>query len=70
MPDHKNQKSKSRSPDLIAYSVTETDAKSYFNRVGAAWENSKGGYGVRLDALPVNGELVLLPPRDEDAPEP
>lgn len=52
-------------PDLIAYSVTQTSEKNYFNRVGVAWQNSKGGYQIKLEAFPVNGELVLLPPREQ-----
>jgi hypothetical protein len=56
-------------PDLIAYSVREASGKSYFTKIGAAWHNAKGGFGLRLDALPVNGEIVLLPPR-ENEPEP
>lgn len=55
-------------PDLIAYTVTEGSEKSHFHRIGAAWANSKGGYGLRLHALPVNGEIVLLPPRGDDEP--
>ena len=58
---------KSKQPDLVAYSVSGAEVKSYFNRVGAAWANKRGGYNVRLDALPVNGELVLLPPREEES---
>ncbi|MEZ5551526.1 MAG: hypothetical protein R3E82_11595 [Pseudomonadales bacterium] len=56
-------------PALIAYHVTENGDKTFWTRVGAAWPNKKGGFQVRLEAVPVNGELVLLPPRakDEDA---
>lgn len=60
---------KKKQPDLIAYVVTGSGEKSYFHRVGAAWSNRKGGAHVRLDALPVNGELILLPPRGEVEPE-
>lgn len=55
-----------KQPDLIAYSVTGSGEKSYFHRIGAAWANSKGGYGIKLHALPVDGEIVLLPPRTDD----
>lgn len=51
------------SPDLIAYAVRGSGEKSYFSRIGAAWKNAKGGAKVKLDAFPLNGELLLLPPR-------
>ena len=58
-----------KQPGLIAYAVRQSGEKSYFTRIGAAWPNSKGGFGLRLDALPVNGEIVLFPPREEDDAE-
>ena len=57
---------KQKQPKLLAYTVTKSGEKSYFHRIGAVWENSKGGFLVKLNALPVNGELVLLPPKEDD----
>lgn len=54
---------KQNSPALIAYHVTENNNKTYWSRIGAAWPNKKGGFQVKLETLPVNGELVLLPPK-------
>ena len=57
----------SKKPELIAYVAKEgKDEKSYFTRIGAAWTNANGGYNVRLDALPIGGEIVLLPPKDDE----
>lgn len=56
-------------PDLYAYTVTGSEEKPFFTRIGAAWKNKKGGYGIRLEALPVNGEIVLLPPKDNGKTE-
>ena len=54
-------------PTLKAFVVTESgDGKSFFNEIGAAWANSKGGYSLRLHALPVTGEIVLLPPKEKE----
>lgn len=53
-------------PALKAFVVTESNGKSFFHEIGAAWENSKGGYSLRLHALPVNGEIVLLPPKEKE----
>lgn len=55
-----------RKPDLNAYVVTGTTEKPFYTKIGAAWTNSKNGYGLRLDALPINGEIVLFPPREKD----
>ena len=54
-------------PTLKAFVVSESgDGKSFFNEIGAAWANSKGGFNLRLHALPVNGEIVLLPPTEKE----
>lgn len=54
-------------PDLIVYTPVERgEGESHFVRVGAAWRNRKEGFNVRLDASPVNGNLVLLPPRERE----
>ena len=54
-------------PTLHAFTVTESNGKRFFHEIGAAWPNSKGGYSLRLHALPVNGEIVLLPPKEQAA---
>ena len=53
-----------RKPDLNAYVVTGTKEKPFYTKIGGAWENKLGGYGLRLDALPVTGEIVLFPPKE------
>jgi len=55
----------SKKPDLYAYMVTGSDKKPFFTRIGAAWKNKKGGYGLRLDAYPVGGDIVLFPPKSK-----
>ncbi len=54
-----------RKPELIAYTVTGTGENAFFHRIGAAWANSKGGFQIKLAANPVNGEIVLLPPKEK-----
>ncbi|MCB9987715.1 MAG: hypothetical protein H6868_00075 [Rhodospirillales bacterium] len=61
-----SEQTQSRKPDLIAYVVSESGKKTYYHRVGAAWRNSKGGAKVVLEAFPVGGELLLLPPRQTE----
>ena len=37
--------------------------KPFYTKIGAEWKNKKGGYGIRLEAHPVGGEIVLFPPK-------
>ena len=48
------------------FSVVERGKKKYWMRVGMAFVNRDGSLNVRLDALPLNGQLHI---RDE-APRP
>ena len=54
---------------LDALSVREDmkTGKSYWCRVGTAFQNQDGGWTVLLDALPVSGKLVLKEPREKPA---
>lgn len=48
-------------------SDAETSSKSYFTRIGAAWPlKNASGFSIQLDALPVNGRLVVMEIGDED----
>lgn len=58
-------------PEHYAYAVRETAGKSYFTRIGAAFAHAKGGgMTIDLDAVPVDGRLVLFPPREDNREEP
>ena len=55
-------------PALIAYSVAERGEKSFWTRIGAAWDHEDGkGLTVQLDLVPVNGGRIVLrePAADE-----
>ena len=54
-----------KTPDLIAYSVNNRGETAFWNRVGAAWKTKSGGYTIKLEALPLNGEIVLHPPKQD-----
>ncbi len=66
--------SNSNKPDatkhLAVYTVRKNGEKSIWVRIGAAFPNRDGkGFNVRLDALPLDGELVIrepLPTRDDE----
>ena len=53
-------------PDYGVYVSRKGDGdKNYYNRVGSAWRVAKEGISISLDALPVDGKLVLFPPKEE-----
>ncbi|MDH3624696.1 MAG: hypothetical protein OES69_07775 [Myxococcales bacterium] len=56
----------------LAYTIVERDkdGRKFWVRVGAAFVNRDGSLNVRLDAMPVNGQLHIRdyqPPEDRDA---
>ena len=59
---------KGNKPTLIAYAVKEPSAaeqKAIWTRIGAAWPHENGsGYSIRLDALPLDGRIVLVEPAE------
>ena len=53
-------------PSHIAYHVNEADnGKSYFNRVGSAFEHKDGqGFNIVLESTPVDGRITLRTPQE------
>ena len=62
MPDYK-----------IVYAIIERGARRHWLRIGLAFPNRDGSLNVRLDAMPLSGQLQIrndVPrsePKDEDA---
>ena len=59
---------------LDALMVRESNGKSYFNKIGAAFPTKTGGYSVILDAMPasVDGQfkiLLMVPKERDDQPQ-
>ena len=55
---------------LEAKTPVERDGKTYWTKCGVAFPTRDGGYSIQLDAVPVNGKLVLMKPREyDDAPQ-
>lgn len=57
-------------PTLIAYTVKNRGKKqkAIWTRVGAAWPHASGkGLSIELEALPVDGRLVLIEPKADEA---
>jgi hypothetical protein len=49
----------SNAPSHVAYQVRDRkDKKGIWTRIGAAWPQ-KGGFSIQLDAIPLDGRIVL-----------
>jgi hypothetical protein len=53
----------------MAYVITERGGRSFWNKIGVAFVNGDGSINVKLDSVPVNGELQIRDyvPREEPA---
>ncbi len=72
-PYSKPATSKSNSsPEFIAYAVREgkdEQSKDVWTRIGAVFAHGAGvnaGFTILLDALPINGKIVCMPPKEDD----
>lgn len=51
----------------ITYKDGEGKEKTRWRNIGVAFPHSKGeGFNVVLDAMPIDGKLVILPPKEND----
>lgn len=54
-------------PDYEVFVTREgRDRKTYYTRIGAAWMVANNGISIKLDALPVGGEMVCFPPKERE----
>jgi hypothetical protein len=53
----------------MAYVITERGGRSFWNRIGVAFVNADGSLNVKLDSMPITGELQIRDyvPREEGA---
>ena len=58
-------------PSYQAYTVVKREGQDdYWLNIGAAFMHQDGdGYNVVLQALPINGKIVLRPPKDKSEVE-
>lgn len=61
--------SNTQQPIYQAYTVIKREGQDdYWLNIGAAFSHADGnGLNVLLQALPINGKLVLRPPKDSSA---
>lgn len=66
--NRKEQTRETQPPALIAFHVAERGEKSFWTRIGAAWDHEDGkGLTVQLDLLPASGgRIVLREPAEEN----
>jgi hypothetical protein len=43
----------------IVYVISERGARKFWNRIGVAFVNSDGSLNVKLEAIPVSGEMQV-----------
>jgi hypothetical protein len=56
-----------RKPEYDVFVSKEREGdKPFYTRVGGAWNVAKDGISIELQALPVEGRLVLFPRRDDE----
>lgn len=57
-----------KKPAFIAYAVTGEGKQAFWTRIGSAWPHQHGeGFSIELNALPVQGRIVLMPPKADDS---
>ena len=57
-----------KKPDFIAYAVTGEGKQAFWTRIGSAWQHQHGeGFNIELNALPVNGRIVLMLAKADDS---
>jgi len=57
---------KGNTPDYEVFVSEKNGDKNYYTKVGAAWNVSNDGISIKLRAMPLDGNLVLFPPREPD----
>jgi len=45
------------------YTIVKNGEKDYWNRIGNAFVNRDGSLTVKLNALPINGQLQIRDPK-------
>ena len=57
-------------PAYNAFTVIKKEgADDFWQKIGAGWMHGKGGgINVILQSFPLDGKIVLLPPKEDDEP--
>ena len=49
------------------YEAKDGTKKKSWTKIGVAFEGRDGGYNLTLDALPIDGRIIMREPRQDDA---
>ena len=55
-----------KKPDYNVVVSKKSGDKNYYTTIGAGWNVAKDGISVELQALPVDGKIVLFPRKDNE----
>jgi len=57
-----------KKPAFIAYAVTGEGKQTFWTRIWSAWPHQASeGFNIELNALPMNGRIVLMLPKAEQS---
>ena len=57
--------------DAVSYAdEPKSVPQDYWQRVGTARARSDGGFNIDLTAIPINGRLVIRPPKEHESIDP
>lgn len=54
-----------KKPDWKVLVSRENGDKQFYTEIGSGWSVAKDGISIQLNALPVDGRIVLFPRKDE-----
>jgi len=55
----------SKRPDYEVFVSQKNGDRTWYTKVGAAWHVANDGLSIKLQALPIDGNLVLFPPKEQ-----
>ena len=58
---------KGQKPDYEVFISKKSGDKNFYTKIGAAWSVASDGISIELQALPLDGKLVMFPPRKDDS---
>ena len=57
-------------PDYKVLVSRENGDKNFYTEIGSGWKVARDGISIQLNALPVDGRLVLFPREEAQQPPP
>lgn len=54
-----------RTKRKVVWGAVERQGKTFWSRIGLAWESRSGALYARISAVPLNGRLCVTPGSDE-----